>query len=122
MASKLSRVMCLDRRRWVSLLISSSHSSSCWGDTGGGGGALRSRSGHEAGMTRSSVWTSYHYRREVLALEATDGVVQRLVHGCRDPLGDQTVQVDGATQQLQDGAVTVEDKHTVLQHYSGYHK
>lgn len=46
---------------------------------------------------------SYHDGGEVLTLKAADGVVQRLVHCCRDPLGDQAVQVDGATKQLQDG-------------------
>lgn len=48
------------------------------------------------------VWGFYHNRCQVLAFKATDGVVQRFVHGCGDPLGDQAVQVDGATQQLQD--------------------
>lgn len=45
---------------------------------------------------------SYHYGSEVLTLKAADGMVQRLVHRRRDPLGDQTVQVDGATEQLED--------------------
>ena len=42
----------------------------------------------------------HHDGGEVLALEAADGLVQGLVHCRRDPLGDQAVQVDGATQQL----------------------
>jgi len=45
----------------------------------------------------------HHDGGEVLALEAADGLVQGLVHGGRDPLGDQTVQVDGAAQQLNHG-------------------
>lgn len=40
-------------------------------------------------------------------------MVQRLVHGCGDPLGDQAVQVDGATQQLPDTGATLK------LHYSG---
>lgn len=28
-------------------------------------------------------------------------MVQRLVHGCRNPLSDQAVEVDGATEELQ---------------------
>lgn len=47
----------------------------------------------------SSKW-SYHDGGEVFALKATDGVVQRLVHRCRNPLGDQAVQVNGATKKL----------------------
>ena len=43
---------------------------------------------------------SHHDGGEVLALKSADGVVQRLVHGGRDALRDQPVQVDGATQQL----------------------
>lgn len=45
---------------------------------------------------------AYHYGSEILALKAADGLVQRFVHGCRDPLGDQTVQVNRAPQQLED--------------------
>lgn len=44
---------------------------------------------------------SYHDGGEVFALKAADGVVQRLVHRCRNPLGDQAVQVNGATKKLQ---------------------
>ena len=46
---------------------------------------------------------SHHDGGEVLALEAADGLVQGLVHGGGDPLGDEPVQVDGAAQQLQHG-------------------
>ncbi len=41
------------------------------------------------------VWP-YHDGSEVLALKAADGMVQGLVHRCRDPLGDQTVQINRA--------------------------
>lgn len=34
-------------------------------------------------------------------------MIQRLVHGCGDPLGDQAVQVNRATQQLQDTGATL---------------
>lgn len=53
-----------------------------------------------------AVWP-YHNGSQVLAFKATDGVVQRLVHGCGDPLGDQAVEVNGATQQLKDTGVTL---------------
>lgn len=46
-------------------------------------------------------YCSHHYGGEVFTLKATDGVVQRLVHGCRNPLSDQAVEVDGATEELQ---------------------
>ncbi len=45
-------------------------------------------------------WASHHYGGDVLALKAADGLIQGFVHGCWDPLGYQSVQVNGATKQL----------------------
>ncbi len=45
-------------------------------------------------------WASHHYGGDVLALKAADGLIQGFVHGCWDPLGYQSVQVNGASKQL----------------------
>lgn len=50
--------------------------------------------------THSLVLCIYHYRCEVFTLKAADCMVQGFVHGCWDPLGDQSVQVNGTTQEL----------------------
>lgn len=42
----------------------------------------------------------HHDGSEVLALEAVDGQLQRLVERRRNPLSDEAVEVDGAAEEL----------------------
>lgn len=43
---------------------------------------------------------SYHDWGQVLTLKAANGLVQGFIHGSRDALGNESVQVNGSTQQL----------------------
>lgn len=44
--------------------------------------------------------TPHHNGREVLALKTADGLVQGFIHGGRDALCDEPIQVDGSAQKL----------------------
>lgn len=50
---------------------------------------------------------AYHDGGEVLALEAIDGQLQGFVERRWDPLSDETVQVDGTSQELRSGRETL---------------
>lgn len=43
---------------------------------------------------------AYHYGGEVLALEAIDGQLHGFVERRGNPLSDEAVQIDGASQEL----------------------
>lgn len=43
---------------------------------------------------------THHYGGDVSAFEASNGHLQRLVHGRVDALADQLVQIDATAQQL----------------------
>lgn len=51
-------------------------------------------------ISNDTVQGTYHDWSEVLALEAVDCQLQRLVEGGWNPLGDEPVQVDGAAEEL----------------------
>lgn len=44
--------------------------------------------------------STYNYRGQVFTFESSNCQFQRLVHGHRDALGDQAIEVDGPAQEL----------------------
>lgn len=51
-------------------------------------------------MVFTQTYKTYHDGGEVFTLESVNGELEGLVERSRDSLSDQTVQINGATQEL----------------------